>query len=897
MFMQNQAGILRTKLYKPRVTLEHVFRSRLVNLIQDNLFKPLTLISAPAGYGKSMLMSSCLDVSEKSFVWLSLSENDNDLRLFLEYIIEGVHQKFPNSLIEVKNFLQAKELPPITVISDSLINNLDFIEEEIIIVLDDYHSISLESIHDIINLIIQSPPPNLHLVILTRTDPPLDTLTLRTYNRINEIRFNDLIFSKSEISLLGEKILGFTLKEKEIDKLCEITEGWIIGLHLAALSIKSINKADFLFKKNKGNIFLISEFLFSEVFETQGEDFKKILLETSILNRFCADLIDSLNESKLDSGEVSIDGNSYIQWLQRSNMFIISVDENNIWFRYHHLFQELLQEKLKENRTETEISKLHERAAKWFENNNSIEESLSHLKAGSNFDEACQIIVRHRMAELDEDKWYVVNRWLEKIPENVTDCYPEILFCKAWTAYENFQLEKIPPLLDQIKTLLEIGAKDEKLTGEWHLFHGLCNNWSGNAAIGLEHFQEASKLIPDNRKLVMGMLHLHIALARGIIGEYGIALAELNNLLTEERGNATYITRLLAGLFYVNQFAGNLSASAQSARRLLSVAQKNNLSYTIAMGVCMEGCSRFNSYKLFESERLFKLAARDRYILHRGTALDALAGLAVTQQLLQKPEEANKSLDLLESFEGEHSRTIGLPISDSCRARISLLRNDISSAIEWAEMFQGNLTFAGLFVWLEIPILTQIRVLIKHGTTASLDKANNLLNNFLETASKLNLTNQKIEALVLKSLLLEQKGASIEALKNLKEVINLAETGRWIRPFVELGEPIVKLLRKLHKQEKSLFISEILQHFDNIEKSKISLSFATGGINDLDALTNREIEIVRLISEGLKNKEIGEKLFLSNSTIKGYIYKIYQKLNVSSRIQAIQKIKEIDLSS
>jgi LuxR family maltose regulon positive regulatory protein len=716
--------------------------------------------------------------------------------------------------------------------------------------------------------------------------------SLRAYERINEIRIADLMFTKPETSTLYKTLLGPKLDDKLIDKLLKKTEGWVVGLILTIHIIKSSKDLKSILEKVSGGSYMISEYLISEVLDRQKVEMQNLLLKTSVLDKFCSDLLDSLNETDLLPGSDKIDGQEFIDSLKRSNLFIISLDDENRWFRYHHLFRETIKNELKKQKTEAEISQIHEHVSKWFERNNYIQQSIYHEIAGGNIIEAGNIISRHRVAEFDNDNWYVVQRWIHMIPKNIRHKSPHLLLSEAWCAYENFQLEKIPPYLDHIKSLLNDNDDNQTLWGEWYLFNGLISYWFGNAEIALPHLQKAIKLLSETQMLFMGMAHLHIGLARAVTGQNELAIKELNNLLSNGKEDILYNTRLVAGLFYINYFAGNIKFSRREAQRLQNISERHNLYYTNAMGVCMEAISCFNSYALQDALHLFEIAEQNRYILHKGTALDAIAGKIITHQLLQQPNEANKSLGLLESFEKEIDSSALLSISKSCNARLALLRGDLKSALSWETTLNEKLTYAGLFVWIEIPMLTQVRVLISKGTAESLVRAEYLLKEFILKSRHFHLTNQIIEALGLKSMLYEKQGDSKEALKILNEVLELSAPKLWIRPFIELGNPMAELLKKITEHSKfSEFINVILRFFD-LRKEVIHSSADTSDPGkEADSITEREIEILNLIAQGFRNNEIADKLFLSAKTIKGYNYKIYKKLNVNSRIQAIERAK------
>ena len=345
-FRKETDPILRTKLYRPTISDDIVIRTHLINRLEKNRKKPLTLVSAPAGYGKSILISSWLEEVKCLYAWVSLDEEHNDLRLFLGYFVAAVHQIFPEKLQTIEPYLKASELPPLSIISQDLINALDQIDDDFVMVLDDFYLIRNEQIFELINRLLWHPPHNMHLVISTRRDPSLSLTELHSYNRMNEIRMAELSFTRKEITLLFKKLQGTELSDTISERLLEKTEGWIVGLRLVLLGIGSQEYAEHIIGNLKGDMHLISEFLVEHVLRNQPVQFQDYLLKTSILNRFCSELVEALKDIEPGKDEHNINGQAFIEWLVKTNLFVISLDKQHKWFRYHHLFQRLLTNQL-----------------------------------------------------------------------------------------------------------------------------------------------------------------------------------------------------------------------------------------------------------------------------------------------------------------------------------------------------------------------------------------------------------------------------------------------------------------------------------------------------------------------------------------------------------------------
>ena len=886
--------ILQTRLHRPPIADDFIYRTKVIDRLNKNLSKPFSLISAPAGYGKSVTVSQWLEKSGTLYSWISLEEEHNNLRIFLLYFKEAMENIIPGSLKETSQLFSSAELPPLKVISDALINELDAIDQDFIIVLDDYHRIHEEKIHLLIDAILRFPPQRMHLSIITRKDPPLRLNTLLLHSRMTEVRMSDLSFSNEEIEEFFMILHGYKLKDETTSLLHEKTEGWIVGLRMAILSIESQEDANIVLQRIVGDTNYFSKYLLEEIFNKQSSYIQEMLLITSCLNRFCADLVEEIQNVK-STDEVLYSGNDFINWLVKSNLFIIPLDNQNKWFRYHHLIQQLFMDLLGSKKSAKEISKIYFRAANWFELHGFTEEAINYMLAGGHPDEACHIVENHRWRELDNDRWYILHRWLELLPEEQRRNSPELLLSEAWGAYENFQLEKIPVLIEMVRPLLKDNKKDQGLSAECDLMMGLVFHWSGMGEKALQYFQKALEYLPEDWKLAQGMLHLHIALARSVTGNKDLALQGIREQLSVDTHDPISITRLMAGTFYVNQFAGDLKEARNESRQIQKLAKTHNLIYTYAMGICMEATSCFNAYELNEALDLFTVASQNRYNLHLATALDAMAGKVITHQFLENPGEADKSLEQLESFEKEMNRSGNTPVSKSCRARLSLLRGEISSAIEWEKTINETPSFASLFIWLEVPNITQARVLIAEGSELGLKKASKILKELRSTSEELHLANQIIEINVLQAVLLEKQDKHDQAFEILKDVLILAEPGGWIQAFLEAGPIMLQLLIEL--KETGYWINHLGMILSAFENSKLDSTSSDliqiqdsqpGELKDL-ALTTREIEIIKLIGQGLRNKELAQKLFISEGTIKKHIYNVCQKMNVHNRINLVHE--------
>lgn len=396
--------ILRTKLHRPPVSADIIPRARLIELLEQGRNRAMTLISAPAGYGKSILASQWLETCQCPGAWVSLDENDNDLRLFLTYLLEAIQNVLPTTNLKSKTLLQSRILPPAKALSLYLLNDLEQVEEPFILVLDDYHHIKEIAVHNLLVELLRYPSPMLHLAVLTRRDPALHISALRARDQLTEIAVEHLRFTLAETQAFLERFLHVPIDENIAFVMGEKTEGWVTGLRLTALSVSQKGDLNNTLQGLKQGSYYVQEYLIREVLSQVSPVFSRYLMETSILDRFSTPLCDalhSLNGEQKESGD-KLSGQAFIDWLEETHLFAIPLDETHTWFRYHHLFQEIFQMQLKRRCSSEEIATLHSRASECFEAEGLVDEALKHSLAAENVERAAQIVERNGRAMMNE---------------------------------------------------------------------------------------------------------------------------------------------------------------------------------------------------------------------------------------------------------------------------------------------------------------------------------------------------------------------------------------------------------------------------------------------------------------------------------------------------------------
>ena len=414
--MTDALPIIQTKLHQPPLPRGLVARPRLTNLLDRQPKRPLTLVSAPAGYGKSTLIASWAEASDLPVAWVSLDEHDSDIVIFISYFLAALQSVYPNVGANTSALIQSPEIPTARLISNTLTSEIHHIGKPFVLVLDDYHLVRSASIQDFIEKLLTHPSRHLHLVISTRVDPPLSLSKFRARNQMTEVRLQDLRFTEDEVASLLEKINGNPVDAKTVAELETQSEGWVTGLRLSALAMRHRLGRDRIHDKLSLDNRYVSEYLVSEILSQQSEQLTEQLLKIAILDRFCAELCQVVCD--VSSGKSATgDAESFILWLEASNLFIIPLDDQGVWFRYHHLFRAFLEQELQRRFSADEIVALHQRAGDWFAQNDMLEEAVHHALAARDVDRAAHFVEARRHELMNQQQWSRLQNLLKTITQ------------------------------------------------------------------------------------------------------------------------------------------------------------------------------------------------------------------------------------------------------------------------------------------------------------------------------------------------------------------------------------------------------------------------------------------------------------------------------------------------
>jgi len=893
--------ILTTKFNPPLIRSEFLRREKLLERLERNVRRPLTLIAAPAGYGKSTLAAQWLETSSLPGVWISLDEAENDPRTFLSYLVAAIRRHEAKACALIYNILGAPQLPPAEILARLLANDLEEISDPFLLVLDDFHLVIDPDVQELMDRLLQHPPRSLHLVIVTRRDPPFPLVTMKAHGQLEEIRESDLQFDAAETEQVLEQGAGIHLDSDDLNWIMDQIEGWVTGLHLFCLAVARGENPKAHLLGMSGGAFSMQDYLVEQVLSRQPPEIQDCLLKTSLLDRFCAPLCDALFSdcAETRSGGEALSGRQFMAVIRDAKLFGIQLEAGNEWVRYHHLFREMLGTHARRKWSPQDIAAIHRRAAQWFSEQGLIEEGLKHARAAGDSELATGMIEAGRIEAINSDQWARLGRWLDALAPGVENAHPHLLMCRAYLLLHSIRrVREIPALLDSVVALAGEPPADPMLAGELHFFRGIPMFRMGKLEAANRHFHEALRLLPESNEEARALSEMYTYVILHLEGQGESAVQGLRELIRPDLSRSLhYLGRLVFGLSYIEAVAGHWPESFQSAQQLVEFSRPKDLGFAVAWGEYMQGNASLQMLDLEEAGGFFELVFERRYIINPQVVIDALVGLAICRQLQGQNEEADHWLHEARQFANWTGDSVRIGFADSGSARVALLRGDEDGAARWLAACHLQPDLPVKMFFLEYPEITACRVLVARGTPQSLQRAASLLEPLESEARDFSHDCQLVPLLVIKSLLASRQNRPKDALEALAEAVDLAWPGRYLLPFIEGGAMLAQLLEQLPQNpEWGGFVEHALAALVPAASLDVPKQAGrnTGGAPIID-LTNREMEILELLCERLYDKEIATRLNISPATVNTHLSNIYGKLGVTNRRQAARKAARLDL--
>ena len=890
-------SFLSTKFYIPPTRANAIARPRLTAKLLSGAKHPgsFALLSGPAGSGKTTLFSEFVAQVRQPIAWLSLDEGDNDPIRFWTYLITACQSVLGTVGESALELLRTAQSLPDNTVPTILINDLTSLERPVVLVLDDFHVIQNPSLHAGFLFLINHLPHYLYLLVSTRTDPPWPLARYRARNQLIEIRAQDLRFSMEETADFLNSTMGLELSAEDTAALEERTEGWIAGLQLAALSMKGRGDITSFIRAFTGSHIYIAEYLVEEILQRQPDELQAFLLQTSILERLNASLCEAVTGCE--------NGQSMLTALHRANLFLIPLDDEQQWYRYHHLFADLLAFRLKQAQTASAIQELHRRASAWLAQNNLPDEAIRHALAGRDYERAITLVERVARTMMFTGRVNDLRNWLEALPEESFDTHIFLRIYQTWIDLLQGKMDLSESALLKMETMLRSlppSPDNEILLKEMIV---ILSHWvalAGNTSRAIRLSQEALGFLPEGDLASRARVFSALAISYGSEGDVQKADAAFRECIRLAQASANYTlaayTMMRGGIWL--GYYGRLREAARLYQSIIEMGVQAGLKVFFPAG---QGLIGLAGIYLERNE----LVAAEK-ALQQGMDLCSQAGLdgvfigwILKSQLRQAKGDLTGALAELQALEQAYPRSDTFTLTIR-KIQVHLAMGDTDRATHLALPLTSLLSIEAEHVPTKPPVvvveiveLILIRVYLAQG---KIEKALDVLGKLQATAEPGGRFGHLIEMYLLRALALQKQSQGetpATGIESLERALVMAEPEGYSLLFTEVGREIIPLLNGVMQdpvapERVTTYARRLLSIVRREEESAASPAERSGPADEMiEPLTDRELEVLRLIADGLKYQEIAGRLYISLNTVRTYVKGIYGKLNVDNRSKAI----------
>jgi LuxR family maltose regulon positive regulatory protein len=931
--------LLLTKTYVPRAHPDLVERPWLVERLNEGLRRNLTLVSAPAGYGKTTLLSKWIEVVQKPSAWLSLDERDNDPARFWSYFVGALQTLFPGMGTTTLAMLQSTPPAPLENALSDLINEIALLTEDFLFVLDDFHAVKDDQIIAGLAFLLENFPPRMHLVVSSRTDPPFPLPLLRGRRQLLEIRLEDLRFYEAEVTLFINEIMGLDLSRTDIAALERLSEGWVAGLQLAALSLQGSEDVSKIINSFGGSDRFVFDYLAQEVLARQDEQVRKFLISTSILERLSEDLCRSiLAEDPSEVGETVVRGepqstdeplpstdiSRILHFLEEANLFLVPLDHERRWYRYHHLFSGFLRAQLEREANSGEIAGMHRRASRWYARQGYPSEAIFHALAAEDFTAVAGLIRASAIDLFKQSELITLLGWFSELPEVVVAGDGHLSAIYAWALAATSRFDEVEPQLKNIERLLGVeadGSQDSLLLppetrgalGEVSLLRAVLafNRYEIPRVLELtqqtrEYLKEDVRSgLHNSRQDLLGAALFNLALAQEFSGDVKAATGAFQDSLPLIQDNLHLLPMVYSHLAQLLVVQGRLHQAWKTYDQAFQAMEAFDRPSPF-IGMLNSGLGNLLyewndlDQALFHLERGIQLG---KQWSHWEILLAGFFGLTRVQIARRDFQGARASLDELTGLVSRLQVIWLLPAVDAYQAMLALHRGEVQAALGWAETFQA--AGSALIPWIrETANLILVQVFLAAGEWK---KALLLSRQCLDEAETGQRWGRVVELMVLQSVALAASGEVPPAVDALKHALSLARPEGYRRVFLDGGEPVRQLLESAVQsspgEDLAAYAQSLLEDFKKEslhpgEEPQPPFSGRRPAFRaglPVEPLSERELQVLRLLAAGSSNPEIAAQLYISLNTVKSHLKNIYGKLGVTRRGQATARARDLHL--
>jgi LuxR family maltose regulon positive regulatory protein len=894
--------LLTTKLYPPPAPADVVPRPRLAEQLADTFGSRLTLVSAPAGYGKTTLLSEWIARSGLPVAWLSLDEGDNDPTRFWSYAIAALLGVLParTTTPAISDLHDLRPTPSESAIT-AIINAFAGAPQPVALVLDDYHLIDSEAVHRTVSFLLEHLPPQLRLIIASRTDPPLALARLRARGQLRELRAGDLRFTDAEADAFLNAVMGLNLEPEAVATLETRTEGWVAGLRLAAHALTRRDDSQDFIAAFGGSHRSVVDYLVDEVLSRQSARMQNFLLQTSILERLSGPLCDAVT-GQLDSQQL-------LEALERANLFVVSLDEQREWYRYHHLFAEVLRDRLRQSRARPSAPELHERAARWYYGQGLVREALGHAFAGNDIDSATYLLLRYASPLLMRGEYATVLAWLDKIPPARLRCSSQLCRIKSWALIYSGHMRDVEPWLQYAALGCWTTTPDE-IMGEIISLRSSAARLSGQGHAGVQLSLQALELLPAWNHQLRGITQINLAASYGLLDDLDAAETALDAADEHARVTGDPCIALIA--LTHRAFVQNHHGRLQEAERLYRAA----LQWAVADGGPPFPAAAYAYLGLGEiAHQRNELDAARRHLtdgitLGEGGRFNlAIASYMCLARVKQAQGDARGADEAIEQAQ-RMAADAGVPHMvgsvDARRVLTWLQQGKRAEATRWARQRPAEIPLSTAYLD-DAQDITVARVWLMEG---KLTQALALLERLVEVADAAGRVDRAIELLALQAAVCDGLGDDAAAQAALYRALALGEPGGYVRAVVDAGPGVVPVLRRVLDQEQRrraaapggptcAYLCMLLSAFEPPRERaprvhaqrQQTVEAVLPGLQ----LSPREQEVLRCIADGASNQQIADDLYVTVGTVKRHLHNIFGKLDANSRTKAVARARELGL--
>lgn len=899
--------LMRTKFYRPRASSDVIHRGRLYERLNNGLGGKITLVCAPAGFGKTTLLVEWLESTDRSAAWISLDERDNELPIFVHALATSLQTLFPDVCQNTASLLKARQLLSTDQVATLIINDLADIPDDLILVLDDYHLIHTGEIHHLLDMLIEHLPPQMHLVLTTRSDPPLSLSRWRAKGYLHDLRSTDLRFTLEETEAFLTRVLENEVSHETASALEEVTEGWIALLRLVILSLSRVDdRMAFLERLRRSPDRYVSGYLVDEILSQQSPAVQALLTRMSMLEQFCVDLCVAIMGSETTYEHVQ----ATLDRFERSNLFLVPLDDQEGWYRFHHLFRTLLRQRMLDRSSKKELATLHSRASEWYAERGLIEEALRHALEAGDASYAARLVEAQFLPAREQERWMLMERWLHLLPEAQIQRSPILLCAKVWIMQTHAQHTDLPRLLRAIEHLLEQSDKQASSEDDhvFRLLHALveiawshCYYRTGQAQLSLESARSAMVWLPPGEEHVEMYVLMYLAISSQLAGQEDVALMELDKGLRSHAQHLASAAHVLIAQGLVYLASGKLLQVEQTARHLLLIAREGGLTLSQKYAHWLLGVVYYERNLLDEAIYHFSVVITNKHLVNFWAVQDAMYRLALAYQAQGLSTMAQEAAQAMLRWVEEQHNMEELKASYAFCAHLSLLQDKVEQASQWCEL-AGEQEVLGPMRFLEDPPITKAYVLLAQGDETNVALGQVYLEALLQNALAIHNTRKTLQVLVLQAWAYELQGRLTEALDILESALTLGRPGGFIRVFADVP-PLARVLQQLRKRLKAQQVvdTKFDAYLQSILAAMIPVAASSASKGDLmrqeglEPLTERELQILRLLDEGHTNKEIARELVVTTGTVKVHTKNIYRKLSVNNRQAAVTLSKTLGL--